>query len=208
MTVITQIYYNSNNVKELTLTGHSTTQFQKCKTPTKQLIALLTLMLLTTLQINQFFIVFLLCSVLFNLAAASPLWGGFLWLRQHWKKTPNRVRMEISRCVRNESGNWQSWVRRRGIFWANDRTESDCTTELTTWGRIHPGVCCYQGVLWFRLYLHVKLEKQHICILTESAAPFSSALNRADTERERCVRAGKLLLYLLQAGYTRSTINK
>ncbi len=28
--------------------------------------------------------------------------------------------------------------------------------------------------------MHVKLEKQHICVLTESTAPFSRSLNRAD----------------------------
>ncbi len=47
-------------------------------------------------------------------------------------------------------------------------------------------------MLWFWLYLHVKLEKQHICFLTErqllSAANVKMcvrALNRADAERER-----------------------
>ncbi len=45
------------------------------------------------------------------------------------------------------------------------------------------------AVLWFRLFLHVKLEKQHICVLTESAAPLRCSLNRdreRERERERC----------------------
>ncbi len=41
------------------------------------------------------------------------------------------------------------------------------------------------AVLWFRLYLHVKLEKQHnICVHWISAAPLSAA-RWADAERER-----------------------
>ena len=34
-------------------------------------------------------------------------------------------------------------------------------------------------------------EATYICVLTESAAPFSRSLNRADAEREGCARAGK-----------------
>ncbi len=48
-------------------------------------------------------------------------------------------------------------------------------------------------VLGFRLYLHVKLEKQHICVLTESAVPFSRQCKelraRAGKERPRACAA-------------------
>ncbi len=46
-------------------------QFQKLKTPKEQLTALLTLMLLTTVQIKHILIAFLPCSVPFNLAGCS-----------------------------------------------------------------------------------------------------------------------------------------
>ncbi len=49
------------------------------------------------------------------------------------------------------------------------------------------------AVLWFLLYLHVKLEKQatNICLTELSSALLCRALNRnwADAEREMCVHA-------------------
>ncbi len=41
-------------------------------------------------------------------------------------------------------------------------------------------------MLWFRLYLHVQLER-YLCF-TESKGPYSCALNRADAQREVCAR--------------------
>ncbi len=96
----------ANDAKELTLTGHSTTKFQKLKMPTKQLAALLTLMLWTTVQIKHILKVFLPCSVLFNLAGPNFSTLRRISLTETKNKIKNRcIRMENTCSVRNESAN-------------------------------------------------------------------------------------------------------